>query len=48
VSERLYLELKGKLEALLFAAVRPLSVKTLARLLQLEVEAAEKLIHELG
>ena len=42
------IELKGKIEALLFAASRPLSVKTRAKILQLETERVELLLAELS
>ncbi len=41
-------ELKGKIEALLFASSRPLSVKSLAKILQLETEQMESLLTELS
>src|SRR6267154_3541745 len=41
-------EFKGKIEALLFAASRPLSVKSLAKILQLETERVELLLAELS
>ena len=41
-------ELKGKIEALLFASTRPLSVKLLAKILQLEGERVESLLAEMS
>ncbi len=41
-------EIKGKIEALLFAASRPLSVKSPAKLLQLEKERLQSLMIEVS